>query len=123
MAAHAVMKKGSVVIYTGTAWHSGGKNTTTDTQRIGLNVDYNLGWLRQEENQYLSCPPQVAKDLPQEIQDLIGYRMSGTALGYFDGGLSPKKALLESPEPIDWATSRAHMKAQASAWRQAKSKL
>merc|ERR1719230_3598 len=99
------------------------KNTTTDVQRVGLNVDYNLGWLRQEENQYLSCPPQVAKNLPQDIQDLIGYRLSGTALGYFDGGLSPKKLFQETQPAIDWATPQEHTIAQASAWQQGKSKL
>lgn len=101
-AAHAVMAKGSVVIYTGSVYHSGGNNRTAATPRIGLNVDYNLGWLRQEENQYLSCPPSVAKDLPRDIQDLIGYRMSGSALGYFDGGLSPKGSFKD--RPINWAS-------------------
>jgi hypothetical protein len=30
----------------------------------GLNVDYNAGWLRQEVNQYLDVPPEVAKTPP-----------------------------------------------------------
>ena len=37
---------------------------TSDGVRHGLNIDYNLAWLRQEENQYLSVPPEVAKDMP-----------------------------------------------------------
>ena len=42
---------------------------------MGLNITYCLGWLRQEENQYLSCPPHIAKDLSPELQDLLGYTM------------------------------------------------
>ena len=26
--------------------------------RLGINVGYTLSWLRQEENQYLACPPE-----------------------------------------------------------------
>jgi hypothetical protein len=39
--------------------------------------------LRQEENQYLTCPPEIAKDLDQPLQELIGYSMGQYALGYF----------------------------------------
>ena len=46
--------------------------------------------MRQEENQYLSCPPRVAKTLPKEIQNLIGYRRAGGALGYISDTHSPK---------------------------------
>ena len=51
--------------------------------RIGLNVDYNLAWLRQEENQYLSCPPEIAKDYAPEIQRLCGYTVRGANCGTF----------------------------------------
>jgi ectoine hydroxylase-related dioxygenase (phytanoyl-CoA dioxygenase family) len=34
------------------------------------------GWLRQEENQYLAVPPEVAKNLPVRIQKLLGYALS-----------------------------------------------
>lgn len=78
----AVMPRGSVLFYTGSVLHSGGQNRS-DQVRIGLNVDYCLDWLRQEENQYLSCPPEVARHLPQEVTDLIGYSNGGTVLGYW----------------------------------------
>ena len=51
----AEMPRGSVVLYTGRTVHGGGANTS-DQARTGVNVDYVLGWLRQEENQYLSVP-------------------------------------------------------------------
>ena len=48
-----------------------------------MNITYCLGWLRQEENQYLSCPPHIAKDLQPELQELLGYTQGNYALGYF----------------------------------------
>ncbi len=78
----AEMDEGSVLLYTGSVIHSGGQNTTNEP-RMGLNITYCLGWLRQEENQYLSCPPHIAKDLAPELQSLLGYSMGNYALGYY----------------------------------------
>ena len=78
----AEMKAGSVLVYTGAVFHGGGDNTSNE-DRIGLNITYSLGWLRQEENQYLSTPPELAKSLPRELQELIGYAMGQYALGYY----------------------------------------
>ncbi|QLJ12578.1 phytanoyl-CoA dioxygenase family protein [Pseudomonas putida] len=77
----AEMKKGSVLIYSGKTIHGGGPNKT-DTWRRALNVDYCIGWLRQEENQYLVVPPELAKKLPEDMQRLIGYDFGAAALGY-----------------------------------------
>ena len=95
----AEMKAGSVLVYSGSVIHSGGCNQTMDP-RMGLNITYCLGWLRQEENQYLSCPPEIAKDLAPELRDLLGYSMGSYALGYFTPPLPPG----EGPEitPPDW---------------------
>ena len=88
----AVMPKGSVVIYTGRTIHGGGANRSTKVRRA-LNVDYVLGWLRQEENQYLSCPPDDARRLPEHIQRLAGYSMGSYALGYMDDVRDPMSML------------------------------
>jgi ectoine hydroxylase-related dioxygenase (phytanoyl-CoA dioxygenase family) len=85
---HAEMAAGSVLVYTGTVFHGGGANTTT-TDRIGLNITYALGWLRQEENQYLSCPPEIARTLDPELQELLGYATGQYALGYYTPPLPP----------------------------------
>lgn len=84
----AEMKKGSVLVYLGSVFHGGGANESGE-DRWGLNITYALGWLRQEENQYLSCPPDVAKDLEPELQALLGYAMGSYALGYFTPPLPP----------------------------------
>jgi ectoine hydroxylase-related dioxygenase (phytanoyl-CoA dioxygenase family) len=89
----AEMKAGSVLVYTGSVFHGGGENRST-ADRIGLNITYSLGWLRQEENQYLSTPPALAKSLSRELQELIGYAMGQYALGYY----SPPGAPGETPD-------------------------
>ena len=91
----AEMKAGSVLVYSGSVFHGGGANTS-DQDRIGINITYALGWLRQEENQYLSCPPELAKDLSQTLQGLAGYAMGQYALGYF----TPPGAPGEGPEVV-----------------------
>jgi ectoine hydroxylase-related dioxygenase (phytanoyl-CoA dioxygenase family) len=78
----AEMSAGSVLLYTGTVLHSGGRNDS-DVSRLGLNITYCLGWLRQEENQYLSCPPHIARTLEPELQELLGYTQGNYALGYY----------------------------------------
>jgi hypothetical protein len=78
----AEMSRGSVLCYSGSVLHSGGENHSA-AARLGLNITYCLGWLRQEENQYLSCPPHIAKDLDPELQELLGYTQGNYALGYY----------------------------------------
>jgi len=87
----AVMSKGSVLLYGGSIYHGGGANKS-DVHRIGINVGYSLGWLRQEENQYLACPPEVARTLPEGLLRLMGYQRGAVALGYVD----------DLREPLDW---------------------
>lgn len=92
---YAQMQAGSVLIYSGSVIHSGGRNQSS-SERIGINITYTLGWLRQEENQYLSCPPHIAATLSPELRELIGYSMGSYALGYF----SPPTAPGEGPEVV-----------------------
>ena len=85
---YAEMRAGSVLVYSGSVIHAGGENTTK-TDRVGINITYCLGWLRQEENQYLSCPPAIARDLDPKLQALLGYAMGSYALGYYTPPLPP----------------------------------
>ncbi len=91
----AVMSAGSVLLYTGSVFHGGGENRSAG-DRIGVNITYTLGWLRQEENQYLSCPPEIAREFSSELQDMLGYEMGQYALGYY----TPPGAPGEAPECI-----------------------
>jgi ectoine hydroxylase-related dioxygenase (phytanoyl-CoA dioxygenase family) len=85
---YAAMTAGSVLVYSGSVIHSGGRNQSS-AERIGINITYTLGWLRQEENQYLSCPPHIAATLAPELRALIGYSMGSYALGYFSPPVAP----------------------------------
>jgi ectoine hydroxylase-related dioxygenase (phytanoyl-CoA dioxygenase family) len=93
----AVMSRGSVVLYLGSTVHGGGANLS-EQSRTGINVDYSLGWLRQEENQYLSVPRDVAARLPEEVQRLMGYSMGAYALGYIDDARDPILALADGTD-------------------------
>ena len=50
-----------------------------------------MQWLRHEENQYLSCPPAVARTLPRDLQKLAGYTIGAYALGYVDELREPRR--------------------------------
>jgi ectoine hydroxylase-related dioxygenase (phytanoyl-CoA dioxygenase family) len=71
--ADAVMPPGSAVIYLGSTIHGAGSNTTADRRRRGMHVSYVVGWLRTEENQYLSVPAEVVRTLPRRAQELLGW--------------------------------------------------
>ena len=84
----ATMPLGSVLLYTGGTVHAGGANVSSDV-RQGLNVDYVLGFLRQEENQYLWVPLERVRELPEPVQRLMGYSYGAFALGYVDDVRDP----------------------------------
>ncbi len=104
----AVMSAGSVLLYTGSVFHGGGENRSAQ-DRIGVNLTYALGWLRQEENQYLSCPPDIASQFSPELQDLLGYTMGQYALGYY----TPAGAPGEQPECVTPAHAVREIEASA----------
>ena len=70
--AYAEMPAGSAVVYSGGTIHAGGANVTNIPRR-GAHLSYTLGWLRTEENNYLSVPPALAATLPRRAQELLGY--------------------------------------------------
>jgi ectoine hydroxylase-related dioxygenase (phytanoyl-CoA dioxygenase family) len=90
--ARAVMTKGSVFFYTGKVYHSAAPNISDDV-RQGINITYAVGWVRQEENQYLSCPIEIAKTLDDDILKVMGYQMGGLAMGYLTDFLDPLAAV------------------------------
>ncbi len=69
----AEMAAGSAVIYLGSTIHAGGGNRTTDQWRRGMHVSYCAGWLRTEENQYLTVPMDLLRRLPRRNQELLGF--------------------------------------------------
>ena len=92
------MDKGSVLLFTYAVHHGGGANVTTDEWRHALFASYVVGWLRQEENQYLVSPPELARHYPEQLQRLIGYQVHRPFLGWYD--LQEPLKLLEGYEEI-----------------------
>src|SRR5262249_578664 len=74
------MPAGSVLFWTGGILHGAGANSSNEWG-IGTFLSFSLGWLRQEENQYLDVPPEDALALPPDVRELVGYRMHA-GLGY-----------------------------------------
>ncbi|MEO5724091.1 MAG: phytanoyl-CoA dioxygenase family protein [Ilumatobacteraceae bacterium] len=99
----AEMTRGSVLFYSGRVFHGGGANTS-DCVRIGANITYAVGWLRQEENQYLSVPREVAADLPVDLLRVMGYARGAYALGYIDDLRDPIEALRPGTGAVGFAT-------------------
>ncbi len=77
----AEMERGSMFFYSGKVYHGAAANKSNEI-RQGINITYCVGWVRQEENQYLSTPIEVARTLDDDLLKLMGYQMGGLAVGY-----------------------------------------
>jgi len=78
--AQAIMPQGSVVMYLGSTIHGGGANHSSQPRKAVVNT-YALGWLRQEENQYLALSPEAVASQSDEVQRLLGFQAHGPHLG------------------------------------------
>jgi ectoine hydroxylase-related dioxygenase (phytanoyl-CoA dioxygenase family) len=87
----ATMSPGSVMFYLGSLWHGGGANTT-GAPRLGVILEYAAAWLRPQENHCLAVPRSVVRDLPQRLQELLGYNIYPPFLGYVNG-THPRRVL------------------------------
>jgi hypothetical protein len=93
----AEMPAGSALLYLGSALHGGGANRTLDQHRRGLFLGYVVGWLRAEENSFLTVPIEKVRHMPVRIQELLGYK-AHQAIGVVDVG-SPMALL--APDRLD----------------------
>ena len=91
----AVMSPGSAMFYLGSLWHGGGANQT-DAPRLGVILEYAAGGLRQQENHCLAVPREVVSQLPERLQELLGYNIYPPFVGYVDGS-HPRKVLPARP--------------------------
>ena len=83
---------GSAIIVLGSCYHGAGANRS-GTNRVALSVAYQRAWLRQGENQYLNCPPEIARTMPDDLVRLLGYQRGSDALGYWRDGEDPMTAV------------------------------
>ena len=76
----AVMPRGSVVLYLGSTIHGGGANRSDAPRKAVVNT-YCLGWLRQEENQYLTLTKEEVAAQSDEMRRMLGFQAHGPYLG------------------------------------------
>jgi len=94
----AEMERGSVLFYEGKVLHGGGANTS-GAPRQGVNITYGVGWVRQEENQYLACPPDIARTLNDDLLQMMGYNQGAFSLGYVGDQQDPLAVLRGTNKP------------------------
>jgi hypothetical protein len=109
----AEMSRGSVLIYSGKIVHSGGANKTTDKVRRAININYSVGWVRQEENQYLSVPLEIAKTLDDDLLKLMGYQEGAFAMGYIRDFEDPLRAV-RGNDAVPYGFDSSRVRAEAS---------
>jgi ectoine hydroxylase-related dioxygenase (phytanoyl-CoA dioxygenase family) len=80
---YAEMKAGSVLVFDGSIWHGGGANRTSE-RRLGLAMNYCAGWIRQQENQQLGIPLEVARGFSERLRKLAGFGLYKRLLGHID---------------------------------------
>ena len=79
----AEMPAGSVLVWHGSLWHGGGANAT-DERRVGVAMNYCAGWIRQQENQQLGIPREVAAGFSPRLRQLCGYGVYNGLIGHID---------------------------------------
>lgn len=79
----AEMPRGSVLVWHGSLWHGGGPNSTSE-RRVGLAMNYCAGYIRQQENQQLGIPREVAAGFEERLQRLCGYGVYQGLIGHID---------------------------------------
>ena len=79
------MPAGSVMVFHGSLWHGGRRELTADDRRLGVNVQYCPGFVRQQQNPYLGIPPEIAATFSDRLLELLGYRLYKGIMGHVDG--------------------------------------
>jgi ectoine hydroxylase-related dioxygenase (phytanoyl-CoA dioxygenase family) len=91
MTINAVMPAGSVMFYLGSLVHGGGANRT-DKPRLGVILEFVVSWLKPQENHVIGVPRETVRDLPERLQELLGWNVMPPFIGYVDGR-HPRKYL------------------------------
>jgi ectoine hydroxylase-related dioxygenase (phytanoyl-CoA dioxygenase family) len=91
LAIPVVMPAGACVVFAGTLLHRGGANRS-GASRSGFSNQYCQPWARQQENFILATPADVAREMPEPLQELLGYSIHPPFIGQLTAS-HPKKAL------------------------------
>jgi len=91
----AEMRRGSVLVWHGSLWHGGGANRSA-ARRVGIAMNYCAGFIRQQENQQLGIPREIARGFSPRLRELVGYSIYNGLVGHIDKR-SPVELLGEAP--------------------------
>lgn len=72
----AEMHRGSALVYLGSIMRCGGANLSREPL-TGPHFGYCLGWLNQYENPFDSYSPDVAREFPETLRELLGFYSHG----------------------------------------------
>ena len=79
-----VMKAGSALIFLGSTFHAGGRNSTDSEYRTAAGMALDVSNVRQEENMYLSLTPELVASYPEDIQRLLGWSAGSNHMGWVE---------------------------------------
>ena len=102
----AEMAKGSVLVWHGSLWHGGGANRT-DERRVGIAMNYCAGFIRQQENQQLGVPREIAAHFSPRLRELCGYGVYNGLIGHINKH-SPVE-MLDAIEPMATGAPSQHL--------------
>jgi ectoine hydroxylase-related dioxygenase (phytanoyl-CoA dioxygenase family) len=85
------MPAGGCVVFAGTLIHRGGENRSA-APRGAFSNQYCQPWARQQENFVLAVPPELARQMPTRLQELLGYSIHPPFMGQLTAS-HPRKAL------------------------------
>ncbi|WVW84380.1 hypothetical protein I302_106414 [Kwoniella bestiolae CBS 10118] len=97
------MEAGDCIVIFGSTYHAGGSNTTKvdepDSVRTMCVTGYKVGYLKQEENQYLQHDIEEIKKLPLAAQKILGWDLAVPYMGYVNW-LHPLLTLGYDPKDV-----------------------
>ena len=98
------MEPGTIIIWTGALWHGGGANRT-EQSRLAIDINFNLSYLAQQENQFVGVPRSELDKMPERLQRLIGYKFG---LNYVGPGMVDLRDPLVMKDQVSFAYDINH---------------
>lgn len=98
-----VMPAGACLVFAGTVLHRGGRNRSA-RPRCAFSNQYCQPWARQQENFVLGVPVEVARLMPQRLQELLGYSIHPPFMGQLTAS-HPSKRL--EPDYVNTVVAQA----------------
>ena len=99
------MPAGGCVVFAGTLLHRGGRNRS-DRPRCAFSNQYCEPWARQQENFVLGVPTAVAREMPEQLREMLGYSIHPPFMGQLTAS-HPRKFLAPDYENPVVAQARA----------------